>query len=166
MQELEAYCYRAAGALQTVAAAALAGERPLTESDRRFARQLGSTQRQVEMIRDIHHDLRRGRMYLPLDSLDAAGLDPTALSRLPAPPALQPLVDAWRARVAAALAALPILLPDSAQRSAQRSGLVLAALHQRLLAQTARIAAEAVTRAELGPAARLWTAWRTAVRYS
>lgn len=165
-QELEAYCYRAAGALQTVAAAALAGERPLTESERRFARQLGSAQRQVEMIRDLRHDLRQGRLYLLLDSLDAAGLDPAAAQRSPASPALPPLIDAWREQIAVALAALPGLLPDSAQRSAQRPGLVLGALHQRLLAQTARTAPESLTRAELGPVTRLWTAWRTAVRYS
>jgi phytoene synthase len=165
-QELEAYCYRAAGALQTVAAAALAGERAVTESERRFARQLGSAVRQVEMIRDLHLDLRRGRIYLPIDDLEAAGIDLATVQQSLAPPALQAMLDAWRSEVAAALAALPALLPEREQRSAQRPGLVLGALHERLLARTARTAPGSATRVELPPVVRLWTAWRTAVRYS
>jgi phytoene synthase len=165
-QELEAYCYRAAGALQTVAAAALAGERTLSEAERLFARQLGGAVRQAEMIRDLRRDLRDGRLYVPIEVLEAAGLDPATLQRPPAPPALEPLVVAWRERVAAALGALPGLLPERELRSTQRHGLVLGALHEKLLAQTARAAPDSTVRVELRPVTRLWTAWRTAVRYN
>lgn len=165
-QELEAYCYRAAAALQTVAAAVLAGDRTLSEAERTFARQLGSAVRQAEMIRDLRRDLRIGRLYLPLDALDTAGLDLASLQQSPPPPALEPLVESWRERAAAALTALPGLLPEREQRSAQRPGLVLGALHEKLLAQTARATPESMARAELGPVTRLWTAWRTAVRYN
>jgi len=43
---------------------------------------------------------------------------------------------------------------------------ILAALHERLLTETARIQTDAGLRADVGPLARLWTAWRTAVRYA
>jgi phytoene synthase len=165
-QELEAYCYRAAGALQTVAAAALAGERSLTEPERRFARQLGSALRQAEMIRDLRRDMRNGRQYLPIDALEAAGLDPTALHGPASTPALESLLGSWRSRVGAELASLPRLLPERAHRSTQRPGLVLGALHEKLLAQTASSARDPDDRAEVRPMTRLWTAWRTAVRYS
>jgi phytoene synthase len=164
-QELEAYCVRAAGALQTVAAAVLAGGRPVSEDERRFARALGSAQRQAEMIRDVRLDLRRGRLYLPLDLVESAGITPTALQQ-PAPPAgLDALVAGWRVRVAGALAELPGSLAERTHRAAQRHGLVLGALHARLLEESARHAGGDDVRAELGPFARLWTAWRTAVRH-
>jgi len=163
--ELEAYCVRAAGALQTVAAAVLAGDRPVSEDERRFARALGSAQRQAEMIRDVRHDLRRGRLYLPLELVESAGITPTALQQ-PAPPAgLDALLAEWRVRVAGALAELPGSLADRTHRAAQRHGLVLGALHARLLEESARRAGGDDVRVELGPFARLWTAWRTAVRH-
>jgi phytoene synthase len=165
-EELEAYCFRASGALQTIAAAALAGERSLTDEERRFARQLGSAQRQTEMIRDVRHDLRLGRLYLPLDRIEAAGLAPETLQASSPPAALDASVGEWRSRVATALAELPGLLPERAQRAVQRHGLVLGALHARLLAETAKVPVGNEQRAELRPVTRLWTAWRTAVRHA
>jgi phytoene synthase len=164
--ELDAYCYRAAGALQTLAAATLAGERAATAAELEFARQLGSAQRQAEMIRDFQLDLRRGRLYLPLEVIEAAGFDPSGWQQVPPKEPATQLLGAWRARVARSLASLPGLLPEKSQRAAQRPGLVLAALHERLLKETARVPNDAGLRADVGPLARLWTAWRTAVRYA
>jgi phytoene synthase len=163
-EELDAYCFRASGALQMLAAATLAGERTVTAAELEFARQLGSAQRQVELIRDFQHDLRRGRLYLPLGVIEAAGLDPSGWQQAPPQEPVTRLLDAWRSRVARSLASLPGLLPDGSQRAAQRPGLVLAALHERLLKATARVPADAGLRADVGPLARVWTAWRTAVR--
>ena len=163
-EELDAYCHRASGALQMLAAATLAGERTVTTEELEFARQLGSAQRQVEMIRDFQQDLRRGRLYLPLEVIEAAGLDPTGWQQAPPKEPVSGLLDAWRSRVARSLASLPGLLPDRSQRAAQRPGLVLAALHEQLLKATARVPADAGLRADVGPVARVWTAWRTAVR--
>lgn len=163
-EELDAYCHRASGTIQILAAATLAGERTVTAAELEFARQLGSAQRQVEMIRDFQHDLRRGRLYLPLDVIEAAGLDASGWRQAPPKEPVTGLLDAWRSRVGRSLAALPELLPDRSQRASQRPGLVLAALHQQLLKETARVPFDAGSRADVGPLARLWTAWRTAVR--
>jgi phytoene synthase len=65
-RELDAYCFRAAGALQTLLAAALAGRRALSTSERAFARRLGSALRQTEMLRDFHVDLAAGRLRAPV----------------------------------------------------------------------------------------------------
>jgi phytoene synthase len=165
-QELEAYCYRAAGVLQTVAAAALAGDRTLSEAERVFARQLGSAVRQAEMIRDLRRDLRTGRLYVPTEVLEAAGLDPTAMHGTTPSSVMDPLLGSWRLRVSTMLESLPCMLPERVHRSTQRPGLVLGALHEKLLTQTARIAHDVDDRAEVRPMTRLWTAWRTAVRYS
>jgi len=163
-QELEAYAYRAAGALQTLIAAALAGPRPLSVAEREFARRLGIAVRQSEMLRDLAIDVARGRLYLPLDAADAAGLDPADL-RSATPDTLRRALDPWRSRLSRALAELPALLSRS-ERSTQRPGLVLAALHGRLLERIETASHASSERADVPPWSRLWTAWTTAVRYA
>lgn len=153
--ELEAYCFRAAGALQTLLAATLAGDRALTPSEREFARRLGSAVRQVEMLRDLRLDIAAGRVYAPLEPLAATGAGPSELAEPAATPAAEQFLAGWSTRLRAELALLPTVLADAAERARQRHGLVLGALHGRLLGRT-----------ELGPLDRLWTAWRTALRYA
>ncbi len=160
-QELEAYLYRSAGALQTLIAATLAGDRELTATERDFARRLGSAVRQAELLHDLERDLARGRLYAPLQALEAAGIDPPALSQHPERLTGSDFARDWRGRVQAELDALSLVLTDPEQRSAQRHGLVLAALHARRLE---RDAAAFNGRADLAPLACLWTAWRAAIR--
>jgi len=162
-RELDAYCFRAAGALQTLLAATVAGSRDLSSSERTFARRLGSVLRQTEMLRDFFSHLAAGRLYVPADALSAAGIDPTAIRQAPGNPALRAVLEQWRSRVRAEYAALPAELADPTERAAQRHGLVLAALHERLLARIDWTDAVGGQRAELAPLARLWTAWRTAL---
>ena len=163
--ELEAYCFRAAGALQTLIAASLAGARPLSAQEREFARRLGSALRQAEMLRRLPLDLQRGRLYAPLDVLEELGVDPASLGRgEPGSPARR-FVDDWQARVRAELHALPGLLGDTAQRGTQRHGLVLAALYVRWLERPPEAHPPNQRRLDLEPLGRLWTAWRTAVRH-
>jgi phytoene synthase len=163
-RELEAYAFRSSGSLQTLMAAALAGPRELTASERDFARQLGSALRQTEMLRDRAIDIERGRLYLPLDVLEAAGAEPTDV-RSATDAAMSRVLSEWRERVGQSLSALPASL-SPAERSTQRPGLVLAALHQRLLERVDTDAPAPRQRADVSPWARLWTAWTTAVRYA
>lgn len=165
-QELDAYLFRASGVLQVLAAATLAGSRGLTASEREFARRLGAAVRQVEMLCDLAIDVSRGRLYAPLAALDAAGVEPANLAQIPVRPDAASFLAAWRARVQAELAALPALLDGAAPVATQRHGLVLAALHARLLARAARAPAAPGARVELAPLTRLWTAWRTALRHT
>jgi len=162
--ELEAYAFRCTGSLQTLLAAALAGPRELTAAERDFARRLGSGLRQTEMLRDRALDLERGRLYLPLDVLEAAGIVPDDL-RSATHAALSRVVSEWRDRVGRSLSSLPASLSPS-ERSTQRPGLVLAALHQRLLERVDADAPSPRQRADVSPWARLWTAWTTALRYA
>ena len=165
--ELEAYCFRSAGALQTLLAATLAGDRALTSTEREFARRLGSAMRQVEMLRDLPVDAAAGRIYAPLEPLEAAGVAPSELHDPASTPAIERFLADWSTRVRDELAALPAVLASPAERSRQRHGLVLGALHGRLLARMARSRIAARNpRTELGPLDRLWTAWRTALHYA
>lgn len=163
-RELEAYAFRCSGALQMLIAAALAGARELSTAELDYARSLGSALRQAEMLRDFAIDAERGRLYVPLDAIEAAGIDPTSLKSA-SPAALQSVLEPWRARVKETLLALPERLAPS-ERSTQRPGLVLAALHVRLLERIDLAQPATLQRADVPPWSRLWTAWTTAVRYS
>lgn len=164
--QLEAYCFRAAGALQTAIAAVLAHGRPLADRERAFARRLGAGMRQAEMLRDLHVDIGRGRLYAPLDVLRSADVDPMSLGRSDPGPATQSFLDDWRSRVRGHLHGLGSLLEEPGLQRTHRHGLVLAALHLRMLDRFAGPSARAASRIDLEPLARLWTAWRTAVRHA
>jgi phytoene synthase len=114
------------------------------------------------MLRDFGHDLRRGLLYVPMSALTEAGLDPRSVHDHPGDPALASLLVGWQTRLAGEIEALPALL-DARQRSRQAHGIVLAALHRRLLARIRRDGADPTVRADLPPITRLWTAWRAAV---
>jgi len=159
--ELERYCGQC-GALQEAIAGALTSPSDPDEAECRFAHRLGAAVRQTEMLRDFGHDLRRGLLYVPLGALTEAGLDPLSVPDHPEDPALLSLLAEWQTRLARELDFLPSLL-DARQRRRQAHGLVLAALHRRLLARIRPVGEDAAVRADLPPITRLWTAWRAAV---
>lgn len=164
-QHLEAYCFRAAGALQTVITCALADDRRPSPAERDFARRLGSATRQSELLRDFAADLRRGRIYLPAETLETAGLSAeVAAADRPLDEFAGPLGE-WRERLLKELNEIPGLLDDS-ERESQRHGLVLAALHERLLSRIEFSDGVSDRVTHVPPLVRLWTAWRTAMRHA
>ena len=163
--EAAALAFRACGSVQTLAAMASRGSAQLSAEERDFARRLGAAVMQAEWLRDLRGDILEGRLRLPLDALESAGLDPRSLLADPTPEALSVLLAGRKARVADELRALPSVLARG-ERSVQRQGLVLAALHARLLDRIDHRTEVARTRAEVPAWSRFWTAWRTAVRHA
>jgi phytoene synthase len=164
--ELEAYCFRSSGALQSLIASVVADGRTLTEQEQRFARQLGTGIRQTEILRNLTADLACGRLYAPLDELATARVGPEDLVRSPIDASAARFLADWRVRVRDALQSLPSLLDAPVLRRAQRHGLVLASLHLRLLERLDRPHVNASRRFDPEPLRRLWTAWRTAVLHA
>jgi 15-cis-phytoene synthase len=165
-RELDAYLFRSAGATQVLIAAVLAGDRGLADAEREFARRLGAATRQSELLFELDRDLARGRLYAPAAALESAGIDPVEFAADARTAAAGAFVGDWQARIHRELEALPGLLIDPAQRTTQRHGLVLAALHAEWLKRrTPRPAAPDRRSTELGAFSRLWIAWRTAVRH-
>jgi phytoene synthase len=162
-RELERYCFRATGSLQVLAAAASLDSGTLGDAERAFARRLGTAVRRTEHLRDLRLDLGSGRLRIPLEALTSIGVDPQQLRADDVPPELQRWLDATRDELQQELANVGNLL-DRPSRARQRQGLVLAALHRKLLTRIHHGPALARTRAELPPLTRLWTAWRTALR--
>lgn len=71
-EELNAFCYAAAGTVGLMMAHVLGVTSPeaLARADR-----LGRAMQLTNVLRDVGEDWRRGRLYLPLDAIDAAGVD-------------------------------------------------------------------------------------------
>lgn len=165
-RELEAYGFRSTGALQVLVAGVLAGGRALSDAEREFARRLGIGIREAEILRDLPLDVARGRLYAPLDALAAADVDPGSFGRGGTDLASVRFLADWRDRIRRELQSLPSLLGTPELLSTHRHGLVLAALHARLVDRLERAGTKRAGRLDLEPFARLWTAWRTAVRHA
>ena len=162
--ELEAYCFRASGSLQILTAQASAGSRNLSEGERKFARTLGAAVRQTEMLRDLRLDISQGRLHVPLEQLERAGVDPFAVRAETTAADFFSVLHAWRNEVRERLLTLPVLLTKP-ECTTQRQGLILAALYVQLLESIRHDGELARTRAEVPHWTRLWTAWRTALRH-
>lgn len=160
-QALSLYCHRRGAALWLLAAELFGYRERQTV---RYAHELGTALELARIILELGADCARGQLYLPLDELEAHGVEPEALlgGRRPARFAELMQLQLERVRRHFAEAERHLAPPD---RAAQHPGLVLAALVQARLAAAERrdfpMLAEAV---ELPPLRQLWTAWRTARR--
>jgi 15-cis-phytoene synthase len=157
-QELRAYSSRSGGALQELIAAELVAPDSLSEDLRQHANRLGTSLRQVEMIRDLRQDAYEGRIYLPLDLLDRHGLRVEQLRERDYTPEVKAALKTFGDSVRGELVRTP-----RTHEPRLRAVFVLSALHRRLLD---RIAARdfdvARERIDLGPIEKPWVAWRAA----
>jgi phytoene synthase len=155
---LEVYCHRVAGVVGLLSA------RIFGYSDARtldYARTLGIAFQLTNIVRDVGEDVRRNRVYLPLDELSRFGLSVDDLVTLREDERFADLMHFqierarhWHTR---ALALLP-----AADRKPQRPGLVMAAIYRALLDEIEAGGAKVLTaRTALTPLRKLWIAWRT-----
>jgi len=159
--ELSLYCYRAAGVVGVMTAEIFGYE---DRDTIRYARDLGLALKLTHIIRDVGEDVRRGRVYLPLDELQRFGVSPGDLTLAETPERVRELL-AFQARRAhdyydRALAHLP-----DADRYRQRGGLIMASIYRTLLTEIERDQLRVLEhRTSLTPLRKLWIAWRTARR--
>ena len=160
--ELQVYCHRVAGVVGELAAQVFGYRNAET---RAYANDLGLAFQLTNIIRDVGEDARRGRIYLPQDELQSHGVAAADIFQRRVTPAFTALmaqqVARARAFYARALAALP-----SADRSAQRPGLVMAAIYQALLRRIERDGFHVLDhRIALTPLAKACIAWKTSWSY-
>jgi phytoene synthase len=131
---LRTYCHLVAGVVGELSAGIFGNRDEQTMS---YARQLGLALQLVNIIRDVGEDARRGRVYLPLDDLQAAGVKVSDIIGGTYGDGFVPVMrqQAARARGAyrAALAALP-----ASEQPAQRPGLIMGAIYLTLLDEIER----------------------------
>ena len=155
---LELYCHRAAGVVGLMSARIFGFTDPATLD---YARDLGIAFQLTNICRDVGEDARRGRVYLPQEDLTRFGVAPSSLLRAEYTAPFTQLmafeVERARAWYARALEQLP-----AADRRAQRTGLIMAAIYQTVLEEIARDGYRVLDRrTSLTPLRKLYIAWKT-----
>ena len=80
LRELEDYCARVAGTVGAMMAVLMGARSPAALAR---ACELGVAMQMTNIARDVGEDARKGRLYLPLEWFDEAGLDPAAFLAAP-----------------------------------------------------------------------------------
>jgi len=155
---LEVYCHRVAGVVGLLAAGIFGYTQPATLD---YARTLGLALQLTNIIRDVGEDVRRNRIYLPLDELARFGLSSTDIIEHREDERFERLMAFQIARARAYHDRALALLPQ-ADRRAQRAGLVMAAIYRALLEEIASLRGRTLNQSvALTPLRKLWIAWRT-----
>jgi 15-cis-phytoene synthase len=155
---LQSYCYRVAGVVGLMAAEIFGYRDPATL---KYAENLGTAFQLTNIIRDVGEDARRGRVYLPLDELARHGLSATDVIHLQDSEALQRLIAFQIGRAEEYYRLAFASLPQE-DRKAQRPGLVMAAIYQKVLEEIRNGGCKVLDRrTSLTPMRKLWIAWRT-----
>lgn len=162
---LQVYCRRVAGVVGELSAQIFGYTDPATL---RYADRLGLAFQLTNIIRDVGEDARKGRIYLPIDELQAAGITPTQLLAFAdfddRSPAFQQLMQRQAQRAQALYQEAFALLPP-ADWAAQRAGLMMAAIYSTLLDEIVRDDYRVMhQRIALTPIRKLWLAWKTWMR--
>ena len=155
---LERYCYRVASVVGIVAAG-IFGYRESRTLD--YAKDLGIAFQLTNIIRDVGEDARKNRIYLPMADLKSFDVPASDILQARHSPQFERLMQFQAARARthyeSALAALP-----SADRRAQRPGLIMAAIYRTLLEEIERDGFKVLERRiSLTPLRKFWIAWKT-----
>ena len=112
----------------------------------------------------MREDARRGRIYLPQDELQAAGIEEEQLLRCEDSPELRHFLHQQLERARGYYRRAEELLPET-DRLSQRSGLIMADIYRALLDEMERDDMRILERRiRLTPLRKFWIAWRTARR--
>ena len=155
---LRVYCHRVAGVVGVLSATIFGYQRAQTLD---YAHDLGIAFQLTNIIRDIGEDARRDRIYLPQEDLARYGVSDADILAGRESAGMRELMrfEIARARsfYSQALGKLP-----AADRRAQRAGLIMAAIYQRLLDEIEAESSKVLTaKISLTPITKLWIAWKT-----
>jgi len=155
---LQLYCYRVASVVGLLAAEIFG------YADRKtlkYAHDLGIAFQLTNIIRDVGEDARRGRIYLPLDELARFGVHTHDVLDAKETEEFQNLmqfqIERARQYYKQALDQLPV-----ADRKAQRTGLIMAAIYRATLDEVVASGCHVLReRVSLGTGYKLWLAFKT-----
>jgi phytoene synthase len=155
---LERYCHRVAGVVGLLAARIFGYQEARTLE---YAHALGIAFQLTNIIRDVGEDARKNRIYLPMEDLQKFGVPAADILGMRQTEDFRKLMqfEAGRARshYEEAFRALP-----AADRKAQRSGLIMAAIYRALLEEIERDGFNVLAqRTSLTPLRKFWIAWKT-----
>jgi len=155
---LSLYCHRVAGVVGLLSAE-IFGYQDAATLD--YAHNLGVAFQLTNIIRDVGEDARRGRIYLPGDDLARYGVTDSDIIQSRESSNFSNLMSFEIARARSFYRQDLEQLPDVDRRS-QRTGLIMAAIYQRLLDEIEADGCRVLTaRVSLTPLRKFWIAWRT-----
>ncbi|WP_018864522.1 presqualene diphosphate synthase HpnD [Thioalkalivibrio sp. ARh3] len=158
---LSLYCYRAASVVGILSAHIFGF------SDRRtlkYAHDLGMALQLTNILRDVHEDAMRGRVYIPMDELKKHGVKPEEFQVNVTDDRHRALFAEQAERARRYYQRAEEHLPAE-DRYAQRPGLIMAAIYRTLLDEIEDDGYRVLEhRVRLTPIRKLWIAWRTARR--
>ena len=158
---LELYCYRVASVVGLLSAEIFGYSNPDTL---KYAENLGMAFQLTNIIRDVGEDARRDRVYLPLDELARFNVTVSDIMHARESGAFRRLMEFQIERALGYYRDAFRLLP-TADRKAQRPGLIMAAIYQTLLDEIRADGSKVLTqRTSLTPLRKLWIAWLTWVK--
>jgi phytoene synthase len=131
----------------------------------RYAHRLGLALQLTNILRDVGEDARRGRIYLPAAELQQFGVKPAEILMRRPPWGYSDRFTAlmrFQAERAHRIYDEALALLPSADRPAQRPGLMMAAIYRRLLREIEAAGFQVLhQRTSLTPMHKLWIALRT-----
>ena len=164
--KLETYCQHVAGALQQLTAKICGFQQHETLD---YALRLGTAIQLSHILRNIHSDTRRGKVYLPQNEMSQRGVAQKDFIQARCGDNMQSLLATHIARADDYFEQALNLLPAQ-DRTAQRYSLILCAIHRALLKKlrknNGRILNKQLNKQlneqiSLSPLHKLWIAWRT-----
>lgn len=157
-RSLHLYCYRVASVVGLLAAE-IFGYRD--RHTLKYAHDLGLAFQLTNIIRDVGEDARRGRIYLPQEDLLRFGVSESDILEARHTDNFRRLMEFQIARAEATYDQALKQLP-ACDRTAQRSGLIMAAIYRTLLAEIARDGCQVLRqRISLTPLRKFWLATKT-----
>jgi phytoene synthase len=158
---LKRYCWHVASVVGILSASIFGATRPETLQ---YAEKLGLAFQLTNIIRDVGEDARKGRIYLPVSELQQFNVTAADILNARHSENFEKLMRFQADRAQAAYDEAFALLPP-ADRSAQRPGLMMAAIYRALLNEIERDGFHVLQqRISLTPIRKLWLAWKTYVR--
>ena len=155
---LQQYCYRVASVVGLLSAEIFGHRDPQTL---KYAHDLGMAFQLTNIIRDMSEDARRGRIYIPQDELAQFGVHTRDILAGRENAGFQQLmrfqIERAQRFYQQAFAQLP-----AADRKAQRTGLIMAAIYRATLDEISASGCHVLKeRISLTPLRKLWLAWKT-----
>ena len=152
------YCSHVGGATTLMAAGILGYANPRTAE---YARKIGTALQITGMIRNVGADARRNRIYLPMDELKKFEVPAADILQARYSESFAELMKFQAARAKDLYQEALDALPDE-DRSAQKAGLILAAIRRATLAEVEQDGFRVLThRTSLTPLRKLWLACKT-----
>ena len=157
-KELSLYCYRVASVVGLMSAEIFGYDDRKTL---KYAHSLGMAFQLTNILRDVHEDSLRGRLYIPLDELERYGVTTDELMENKTTDNIRALLKFQAERAQNYYNEAFELLPDC-DRHPQRSGLIMSTIYRTILDEIEKDGYRVLEhRTSLTPIRKLWLAWRT-----